>query len=373
MRASLEIDVKRLKKNLESLKNLSPSFFCPMLKANAYGHGSKKVASLMDELKIKQVGVVSLEEALEIKKKGSFEILIFSPLDKKEMKEAVREGFLPVISSMEELKTLKDIGKKAKLHLKVDTGFSRLGFSLEDIKKVGEILKKNPHLSLKGVGTQLIDNENLANEKSLSFKQLESFKSLKSLFKNTPLHVLNTAGLLSHAVHERKEDLGARVGIGIYGLKPEIFLKSEKYKKNYEKIKLSPCSSLKAQIVGLRTLKKGEGVSYGADFKAEKNMRLATVSLGYGDGFLRTPLKDRFVLFRGKKTRICGRICMDFFMIDVTNLDKEKEVERGEEVLIFGEDKWGSLSVSEQAQSLGTISYELFSGLSDRVKRVYKA
>ena len=375
-RSVLEIDLNLLKKNCKTLKSLAgDSFFCPMVKADAYGHGIVPVTKALLSLGVQQVGVINLNEAWPIKDLlKDLDILIFGPvLSQEDLSCLVEEEFVLVCSNWLDLKNLSQIKKSSRIHLKFDTGFSRLGFALNEVKELCDFLKDNSHIKLEGLATQLVLAEELGDKKSFSSQQMELFFELKKSFSCPHFHLLNTSALLASFVHNIKTSFGVRPGIGLYGIKPKVLFQNETAKKRWEDLSFSSVSSLKSDIVALHQLQKGDSVSYGGTWKASRPSQIATVALGYGDGFLRSFGSVREVLFRGQRRPVVGTVCMDFFMIDVTDLDKkDKAICLGEEVVIFGKQKEAFLSPENQAESSGSISYELFSRLGARVERIYK-
>lgn len=368
-RSLFETHLGFVKQNARILQRMAQkSFFCPMLKANAYGHGAGPVAKALQSLGIQQVGVINLAEALDLKKSvPDMKILIFGPLlNKRQMLQAVNKLFLPVCGHWEELALLSDLKKPASIHLKFDTGFSRLGFPLSATEKIFNFLKEQPHIHIQGLATQILSNEELGDKTSPSFRQLSWFNGLRRWFPKVPLHALNTAGLFSFQP-KPGEVLGARPGIGLYGIKPQVPL-SKKSPKGFE---LLPASCLKTSVVSVRQLKKGDRVSYGGLWRAKKKACIATLSLGYGDGFLRRQGSVKELLFRGNRRRVVGMICMDFMMLDVTEDNKQNPVKIGEEAMLFGQQKQAFLSPEEQASACGATVYELFSQWGGRVQRAF--
>lgn len=373
-RAVLEVCLDSLKENCKTLQKLNgDSFFCPMLKADAYAHGAVPVAKILLEEGVKQVGVISASEAWAIRESvEEMDILIFGPLiNKEDLSWIVEEKLVVVCSNWLDLKNLSQMKKPCRIHLKFDTGFSRLGFDLNFANKVYDFLKDNPQIQLEGLATQLVLGEELGDSESFSAKQLKRFSSLKKVFSCPHFHVFNTSALIADFSHNGKSNFGSRAGIGLYGIKPKVFFKDQTAENKWKDLSLAPVSSLKSAVVAVHQLSKGDVVSYGALWKADRPSQIAVVSLGFGDGFFRSLGSAREVLFRGKKRAIVGIVCMDFFMIDVTD-EKEKAIELGEEVLIFGKQGSMFLSPELQAEASGTISYELFSRLGARVERVYK-
>lgn len=379
-RAVLEVNLSAIRKNVRLLQKMNgKSFFCPMLKANAYGHGAAAIVKTLYQEGVKQAGVISADEAWSIRESlPEIDLLIFSPLHKKEdLKWIIQENIVLVCSDWTVLKTLSQFKTKVRIHLKFDTGFSRLGFQIQEAKKIQNFLKDYPHIQMEGLGSQLLSGEQLLNKKTRTYNQLQAFLRLQKVFPNTKAHLLNSSGLISCYVNQSSYLIGSRPGISLYGIKPKIYLKNNpldnKTRKNqltqtrWEHLNLISSSRLKSQIMGLRTLSKGSAVSYGSLWTAKEETQIATISMGYADGFSRSLGSQRKVLFRGKKRSVVGAVGMDFFMIALKKEDQE--VQLGEEVILFGHP---DLTIEEQAQAISTIPYELFASLGPRVERVYK-
>lgn len=372
-RAVLEVNLQLLKSNCKLLKSMTGSlFFCPMLKADAYGHGAVPIAKTLLGAGVKQVGVIDAGEAWPIREAAEdMDILIFGPLwNEEDLSWIVEEKLAVLCSNWRDLKSLSRLKTPVRAHLKFDTGFSRLGFDLESAGRLCDFLKDKPHIQLEGLATQLVSGEEIGDEHSFSFRQLERFSTLKQYFSCPHFHVLNTSALVASFVHG-KADFGSRPGIGLYGVKPKVFFQNKKAESIYKQLSLAPVSCLKSEVVALHHIPKGAVVSYGGVWKALRPSRIAVVSLGYGDGFLRGLGSVREALFRGKKRPLVGAVCMDFFMIDVTDCEGSAPIKLGEEVVIFGKQGDLFLSPEDQARASGTISYELFSRLGNRVERVY--
>ena len=341
-----------------------------MVKDNAYGHGAVPVTQSLTDTPIQQVGVISVMEAWQIQEFVSTppHILIFGPILNKEdwqwLADNNQKSCLPVINNWLDLEKAKEIKTPLKIHLKFDTGFTRLGFSLKEADKIKSFLETAPSLQVEGICTQLPSN---TKGEFLSVSQL---KKLKLLFSAKHTHSLNTEALISEFIHNERVSEGARPGIGLYGIKPPIPFQNKKAEEKWEHLEFKSVTTLKSYIVNIHQLKKGGKVSYSGTWKALRDSTIATVSLGYGDGFSRSFSNKGHVLYRGKQVPITGRVCMDFFMIDVTDIS-EKPAQIGEEVVIFGHQNESVLSASEQAACIGTIPYELFANLGDRIKRHY--
>lgn len=404
MRACLEVDIKALKENIRILSSFfgGKCFFCPMIKANGYGHGARTLAKIIQSIGFKKLGVISVEEALELKSVSkNLEIYIFGPFCSNQVDVIGENNFIPVVGQWEELKSLGQYSKKEiSFHIKINLGMNRLGFSLQEVSALMDYIQNTPRLKLKGVASHLHEGETagmeekqniegikftfskhqetaLEREKNHTGQKINQFKSVCDKFKTCfpgnglQFHLLNSAGgwaVWSHSLEDSY--LGFRPGICLYGIKPKVCFYSEEAKKKYHSVKLKPVSQLKAFVVQSRVLSPGQSVSYGKTWTARRKTVVAVVSMGYADGFPYQLSNKTEVLFRGKKVPVIGRVCMDFFMIDVTAL-KGSEICKGEEVVIFGSQEKHFISVEEQAEKASSIPYEILTGLGSRVRRIY--
>lgn len=372
--AILEIHLKLLRENCSVLKKLSgENFFCPMVKTQGYGHGIVPVTQALITSGVKQVGVVSVSEARTLRKVFSpkLDILIFGPVLNPENLNWLHEsGCVPVVNNWKDLEGWAKKGP-SRIHVKFDTGFSRLGFQISEAEKLKSFFIKHPRMKVEGLCSQLLSGEELGRKTSASYRQMEQMKHLVSLFSFKANHLFNTSALLSCSCYGEEMSFGSRPGIGLYGVKPKIIFSGSEAEKKWEGICLKPVSSLKSRVVGVHKLEKEEVVSYEGTWKAKRPSVIIVVSLGYGDGFPRALGSPQgAVLFRGKRVPIAGRVCMDFFMADVTDAGGPFPVP-GEEVVIFGTQKKMTLSPEEQAEKASTIPHELFVRLGDRIKRKY--
>ena len=380
-RSTLEIDLNKLNKNYDLLKGIcsKETFFCPMVKDQAYGHGAIPIIQVLLKKKVKQVGVIDISEAWQIREfiKEPLDILVFGPVLKQEdLFWAVENNITLVVNNWVDLENLQK-EKKTKIHLKFDTGFSRLGFSLSEAEKIKSFLNKNPHIHLEALCTQLVFGEDLTSENNFSYDQIKKMEALQSIFSSCFIHIFNTASLGSiyaNGLVEKFSSIGVRPGIGLYGIKPEICLTKKSTEQIWKNLSLEPISCLKSYVVNKHELNKGDKVSYSGSWVAQRPSTLVTISLGYGDGFFRGLNSQREVLFRGQRVPIVGLVCMDFFMADVTSCFKEKEsdsVALGEEVVIFGHQGKSFLPIEEQSRKVESITYELLVRLGERVERSY--
>lgn len=349
-------------------------FFCPMIKANGYGHGDIQLAKYLEQDGIRYMGVALIEEGIGLREKGcQANVLFFGGFSEKSVVDIVQHRLTPVLSTWAQLKAIEAAASKNyPIHLKFDTGMNRLGFDLEDANKLVEHMKKS-HLKLEGVCTHLHSAEDAGHFFGESFKQLQLFKEIEDKFASFQCysHTLNSSGLLNFAHHHDQKlpyhinsQQGARPGISIYGVtsveKPTIELK--------------PVMSLRSQIAKYKRVRKDHGVSYGITWKAVEDSIIGVVPLGYADGYRRSLSNKGKVLFRGQIVPVVGTVCMDYFMIDVTSLVRKEAFENlgPEEVTMWGLDSFGNhLSAREIAKDAGTISYEMFTGVGARVPRLY--
>ena len=384
MRACLEVNLKALKENVKVFSLMThkeKGFFCPIVKANSYGHGAREVAKAMREAGIRKVGVISIDEALPLKELD-LEIYIFAPFDKTQIEVLDLYHFIPVVGQWTDLESLTlSKRKEVPFHLKFNTGMNRFGFLPSESSLILEYIKKYPMLKLQGLASHLSEGEGLGSKQNSSaLQQINSFKKIHHFFKNSlpyqnlHIHLLNSAGFFALWCHSQLEgfSLGFRPGISLYGIKPPVLFSSKEAEQKYDSIHLKPVPCLKSFVVQSYTLPAGQAISYGGKWITKKKSTLAVISMGYADGLPYRLFNKGEVLFRGERVPIVGHICMDFFMVDVTAVVREGgEVQRGEEVVIFGAQKNRFISVEEHSDTIQSIPYEILTRLGERVKRVY--
>ena len=384
MRACLEVNLQYLADNIQTLHSLAgntnqatvKSFFCPMVKANGYGHGVLEVVKILKQSGVTKVGVISFEEAMEIKESG-LSIYIFGPYESEHIQFMDSYSFIPVVGQWEDLKTLL-CSKKERIffHIEFNMDMNRTGFELSEAPLLIDYIKKHSNLHLTGIASHLSTGEGLVSEfDSISKKFQNVLEMFKTAFpqQNMDTHLLNSSGFFSVWSHSLNGfNLGFRPGISLYGVKPKIQLSSSSAEQKYQSLNLKPVSCLKSFIVQVRSVPSVGTVSYSKTWRANKKSIVAVVSMGYADGIPYQGSNTMKVLLRGQRVPVIGRVCMDFFMIDATAVVQEGELKRGEEVVIFGSQQKVSISPVEQAEVLQTIPYHLMTGLGKRVTRVYK-
>lgn len=361
-RSWVEIDLNLIKKNYLAYKNtLKPNqSVMAVVKADAYGHGDAKVALALQEVGVSHFAVTTFEEALRLKNAGvKGTILIFGYTPNENLDELVRNDLTQAVFGEEYAEEISKAGLPVKVQFALDTGMNRVGLDADSPTLCAETIRKYAKtMNVTGIFTHLcVADSNDEAHKKFTAVQLKKFSDVFASLKDLNLeyyHALNTAGGIWH--NDGTSNL-ARVGIALYGLQPNG--------ANPLPISISPVLAWKSTIYMLKTLKPGEYVGYGLSYKAEKEIKVATVSTGYADGYNRLLSNKGKVLVRGKFAPIIGKICMDQFMIDVTDIPNVKLYD---EVTLIGE----KYTAEDMALDLGTIGYEVICNISKRVERIYK-
>ncbi len=351
-----------IKHNFKEIKKQIPcgTAVMPVIKADAYGHGALTFANILKE-DVSHFAVATVDEALELRKGGiDTPILVLGHTFLEEMPDAVTNDITLTITSLSDAVNLSQVaqklGKEAEVHIKVDTGMSRIGFlpNEESKKTVKEIaLLKN--IKVKGVFTHFAT----ADEADLSFTKVQAerfFEFANDLNAEYMLHAGNSAAIMQYK--SASFDM-MRPGIILYGLYP-----SDEVDRAL--LDLKPVMELISHVAYVKTIKKGDSVSYGRTFIAEKEMKIATIPVGYADGYPRLLSNKGRVIINGKYAPIVGRICMDQFMVDVTDIDN---INVGDEVILIGTQGDKTVGADEIANLTGTINYEVVCNISKRVPR----
>ncbi|WII72894.1 alanine racemase [Bdellovibrio sp. 22V] len=380
-RTFAEINLDHFAHNIRVLQKSFPQtpFLCPMVKANAYGHGDVELARFLETLGIEHVGVCLIEEGLLLRNLGvKTDILVFRGFDRAGAEKIIQYNMTPVVSNWEQIEHLEAAASSpVTIHLKFDTGMNRLGFRPDEAQKLYDRLWQNKKIRLKALLTHLYNGEDALDPQGQSATQLRALHQVSQLFKpfNIFCHALNSAGILNHLAAQKKslpkdhplflQNWGLRPGLMIYGYNPVA---------DKDVCELKPVMSLKSQVATLRNLQIGETVSYGGTWKAARESVIAVVPIGYADGYHRILSNKSSVLFAGHKVPVVGNICMDYLMLDVTDVVKGKDLKefKEQEVTLFG---YGLneefLSPEELAQHAKTITWEMLTSVGERVPRVY--
>lgn len=339
-----------------------------VIKADGYGHGAVPIAHMIEDYDyIWGFAVATVEEALALRKeKISKPILLLGYAFEEYYDEIVRLDLRPALFQIEMARKLSDIAvnqnKKVHIHLALDTGMSRIGFpDTENSLKIIEEIYKLPNLEIEGLFTHFAR----ADEKdpSPAYTQLARFKQYLNALEHMGIHIpvrhcSNSAGILR--MREANMDV-VRAGISIYGIYPSGDVERDI-------VRLKPAMELKSHITYVKKVETNTGISYGATYVTTKPTIVATIPVGYADGYPRSLSNVGYVLIHGKKAPILGRVCMDQFMVDVTEIPEVKELD---EVTLMGEDHGAYLSAEELGDLSGRFSYEFVCDISKRVPRVY--
>lgn len=357
--AWVEVNLEYIAQNVKVLKKLVKKGvkMLAVVKADAYGHGATMVAQTMLAYGVDMLGVASIDEGLDLRNaKIDSDLLVLGAVPVWAF-ECVADNDISVsIFSDEHISACKQAyertGKKVKAFIKLDTGMNRIGVSKTDAVEFIKKVQASDFVDLKGIFSHLA----CAEDEEETKKQFEQFKKITSQINTDglTLHILNTAGLMSYPDYQYNM---VRAGIGLYGLMPDL------PKCSTFKAPLKQVMSLKGRITRIHTMPKDEGISYGHTFIADKDIKVATVPVGYADGVPRALSNKIFGSINGKKVKQIGNITMDQMMFDITDIDAQE----GDVVTLLDE----NLSIDEWARILGTINYELTCRLKVRLPRVY--
>ncbi|MCF8009172.1 MAG: alanine racemase [Halanaerobiales bacterium] len=364
----VEINLDNIKYNLKQVRNniKKDSLIMAVVKADAYGHGVLPVAKAAVEAGSDRLAVALPEEGKELRDNDfKLPIQILGEVLVEQIPLLVKYNLIPTVSKLETAQRLNQLsGKKSivkKVHVKIDTGMGRIGVFPEDavnfIKKVDSF--KN--IEVEGIMTHFAKADE--KDKAYTYKQWERFnhiiKELESEDIDIPIkQAANSATIID--LPEMSLNM-VRPGIMMYGLRP-----SHAVDKDF---KLKPVLSWKAKIVYLKEVPPGTGISYGATYITDSNEKIATLPLGYADGYPRLLSNKGEVLIKGKRAPIRGRVCMDQFMVDVTKIN---DLKVGDLVTLIGKEEEDEIPATELADLVGTINYEITCGISKRVPRKYK-
>ncbi len=365
-----EINLDVLADNMREIRRVSTSEdIIAIIKADGYGHGAVDIAPVLLENGANRFGVAIVTEAIELRKNGiNVPIMILGFTPPTLYGSILDYDIEQTIYTYSDAEALSEVAvhanKIAKIHIAVDTGMGRIGFlpyeeSALEVYKISKL----PNVEIVGLFTHFSCSDDF--DKTYSLLQVKRYnefnEKLLELGVNIPIkHLSNSAAVLDlPTVHYN----AVRPGIILYGYYPsqEVAM---------EKVKVKPVMSIKANIVHVKTLGKGEYISYGRTFITERESVIATLPIGYADGFTRLLFEKAKVIVGGKLAPVVGRICMDQCMIDITDI---QGVKVGDEVILIGEDEYNNVITADDiANKLGTISYEVVCAVSKRVPRVYK-
>ena len=353
----LEINIKALEHNYFKIKSKigNETKLLGVVKANAYGSDLIIIAKKLEELKIDYLAVAYVNEGVRLRKAGiKTPILVFIP-QVEDIEDIAKYQLQPSIYSFYFLNNFYFHLKSNNIqgypcHLKINTGLNRIGFNVDEIKKVAEKIKSSSYIKIISLYSHLAASEDL-DEQVFTTNQINKFKSLseeiiKGFEKKPLLHICNTSGVINFA--DAKFDM-VRCGIALYGY------------SNSLKLDLMPVHNLKSIISQIIEIKKGESVGYNRAYFAEENMRIGVIPLGHADGINRGFAKNGFIIINEKKAKIVGNICMDVFMVNLNGIESKE----GDEVIIFDSEN----NAEKFAKVYDTISYEVLTNISERIHR----
>ena len=370
MRTWAEISLKAIEENIKNIRKITNknAKIMAIVKADAYGHGFFEVAKVLAENGADCFGVATLDEAVNIRKAGfSQDVLILSSIHEEDIKEALAYDITLTVYSYDYANKVSEISKEmkkeAKIHIKLDTGMGRIGYVVNDVDNseiTDEIIKISEldNVIIEGIFSHFsTSDEKNGDYTHLQFKRFMSVcDSLAQKGVNIPIkHIANSAAVMMYP--EYHLDM-VRPGIILYGLYP-----SREVDKT--RLFLTPAMTLKSKITYIKTLEENRGISYGKEYITEEPKKIATVSIGYADGYVRSYAECGEMMVNGKRVKIVGRICMDQCMIDVTNVHN---INIGDEVIIFSDNE---ITADDLAQISKTINYEVVCMISKRVPRIY--
>lgn len=360
-----EINLGNLNHNLKKIRTLISDNVKVLatVKANAYGHGIIKISKFLED-KVDILGVASLNEAMMLKKENiKTDILIMGNTLPDGLKQVIEYNLTSTVTEEESVFLLDDIaekeGKVTKVHVKIDTGMGRIGFWHKEAADVIKRINKLKNVKIEGLFTHLSSAE---SDREFSLKQLERFNKVIKQIEDESIdipfyHAANSMATL----HYKESHFNLiRPGLIMYGVYPDIECERT--------LDVKPLLSLKSKIIYLKEAEPGRSISYGREYVTSKKIKVATIPIGYADGYTYLLTHKARVSIRGNYAPVIGRICMDQIMVDVTNI---KDISIGDNVTLIGLDGKSKIIAEELAESAGTIPYEILCWISQRVIRCY--
>ena len=358
----LEIDLNALKHNYSHLKSKlnKNTKFLAVVKAFAYGSDASKIANYLQELNVDYFAVAYVNEGVALRNSGIKKPIIVLHPQAINFKALINNCLEPSLYNAKILNEFIKIASAEKqtnypIHIKFNTGLNRLGFEANEVENLVSKIKETASIKVKSIFSHLAASEDL-KERKFTLNQIASFKIISknmidALGYKPMLHICNTSGILNYP--DAHFDM-VRSGIGLYG-----FGNSEKENKN-----LKPIATLKTIISQIHNIEKGESIGYNRAFKSNEVLKTATLPIGHADGIGRQFGNGKgFITINGQKAYIIGNVCMDMIMVNISDIDCKE----GDEVIIFGQ----NTTAENLAETANTISYELITAISQRVKRVF--
>lgn len=361
------IDLTAIKENFDALKSLvgSETKVLAVMKADAYGHGAVRVAKTLED-RADYFAVADIEEALELRENGiKNPVLILSYTSLYQYEILINNNLIPTIYSLDDASRLSAVavklGKKCTVHIAVDTGMNRVGFvdspeSADVIEKISRL----PNIEVEGIFTHFACAD--SKDKSSAMAQKKRFDDFIGLLEakgiDIPLkHCCNSAATIDFDSHYNM----VRIGISLYGLYPSDEVMAER-------VALKPAMEVISHIIHIKDVEAGVGIGYGHTYITNEKRKIATVCIGYADGYSRAFSNKGYVLIRGKKAPVIGRVCMDQIMVDITDIDG---VNVGDYVVILGENGSETITAEQLGEMCGSFNYEIICTFMPRVVRMY--
>ena len=361
-----EVDLDSIKENVLNIqKGLKEGVkTCAVIKADGYGHGAIPIAKKLKDT-VDFFAVATFDEATNLRNHDIEKpILVLGYVHTDNTQYAVRSNIRFTVFDLDMAQKIdefaRDIDGVCKVHIKVDTGMSRIGFapteeSLETIEKIAQM----PNVEIEGIFTHFFASDSA--DLTSAYRQFDTFKTFCDKLEERGVHIpvkhcSNSAA--ATVMPEANMDM-VRLGISMYGLYPS---------EDVHQIELKPALSLHSHVVMVKTIEEGTTVGYGATFTASRPTKIATIPVGYADGYFRRLSNVGYVLINGCKAPIAGRVCMDQFMVDVTDIP---DVKRGDRVTLIGQDGENCITMEEISELAGSFNYEFACDIGKRVPRVF--
>lgn len=365
----VEVNLAHVKHNCQTVRNIvgDDVIICAVVKADAYGHGAVEVSKACIEAGAQYLAVAILSEAIALREAGvTVPILIMGWTSEEVFAQAIEHDICLSIFQMEKAKRLNQMaleqGKKAVVHLKIDTGMSRLGMQADETGlQLAEAVLRMEGISVEAIFSHFSKGDEA--DKTFAIEQLEKFWWFTEALEqrsgvHIPIrHMAASAGIID--IPESHFDM-VRPGIMMYGYQPSDEM--------HNIADLKPVLSWKARVAHVKTLSPGCLIGYNGSFELQKETLVATIPVGYGDGYNRLQSNNGYVICQGKKLPIIGKICMDQFMVDASQIP---DLKTGDDVILLGEAEGVSITVTEMAKHWGTIEHEVTCGIAARVPRIY--
>ena len=354
----MEIDLSAFKHNVNEIKKKLNNGvkMMPVIKANAYGTYINTRLDIINEFDIVAVAIV--DEGVNLRKLGyEKEIFILNQPYPEEIEKIIKYNLVPGVSSMQFIEALGEKSEKVKIHLEIGTGMGRTGIKPDNVSKYAREIKEYKNIKIEGIYTHLSSPD---YDEQYTKKQLASFDKAIEILKQEIGEIKYIHASASNAILNFKEAQYnlVRPGMILYGY--------ESADDTLQKIDIKPVAKLKSKIILLKDVKAGTSIGYGRSYITDKDTKVATIPIGYADGFRRSLSNKWHVYINGKNVPIIGKICMDGFMADVTELE---DVKIGDEVIIWDNE---NITLEQIAEQCDTINYEIICAISNRVPRVYK-